>query len=195
MAVHDVDLFGKLDAAGNPIELFDDDAIGNALKIWLGSRNSDYIKNSSGGPLEKVNFKNLSIANKDRLTFQITNAIENAFSPSIFLEYVNVRPNYEMRAWEIDVAYRTRRRQEASRVVTVITRESIIDRRRNFTYVDVEYAGQNLTEFVLVQQVNQPGERLKFDASLDAWVWGKFKLINLTNKSDNFGQILQIING
>ena len=55
---HDIDVYGNETQAGQPLEYFDEEAIKNALILYLTSSKGDYIRNpKAGGVLKNLLFK------------------------------------------------------------------------------------------------------------------------------------------
>lgn len=162
--------------------------------MWLTSKRSDYIKDSTiGGPLEFLEFKNMSITKLYEIKFRIRNGINRDFAPRIQLIDIIVEPNYEFRFWEINIVYRSPITSKQNTAQVFI--RDLSDRRKEYKRTEIAYSGDNLIEFIELELFNQPDDKLIFDPELTLFTWGKFVFTNFSVSSPNFAEVLALING
>lgn len=192
MNLHDVDIYGREDSKGQPLVYYDEEAIKNALYLWLTSKKGDFIKNPSlGGIFDKSLFKNLNKKNLSLLKTRITVALEE-FTPAITILGLSVEPDYENRLWEINIQYKTALTNKAQ-ALSIYTKD--MSKRISLEYVEVDYLGDNLKNFCIIKKPEMKGSILEFDVERDRWKWGSY-LLNpeFGTSSDNFEEILTICN-
>ncbi|MBD3216594.1 MAG: hypothetical protein GF311_28525 [Candidatus Lokiarchaeota archaeon] len=99
----DYDLNGGTDNQGNIKEVYNSDALGNALKMWLLSSAGDYIGEvSRGGPLVPYLDKPMNDETKQLMTLTITEALTTDF-PEIKIVTFTIDPNYEKKYWSLEL--------------------------------------------------------------------------------------------
>jgi hypothetical protein len=188
----DVDLYGRETSAGVGIEYLDEDAVKNALELWLTSKKGDFLYNhGEGGVLDYTLFKNLSDANLRLLTFQIKNAFHNAFFPALEFNQVVFTPDYEARILEIDISY-TNPASSISSTITLFVNTTYSYQR--FSYEDIPYIGENLRNFCMVKSVDMTQYKLLYDMEDQIWKWGMYKFTNFNSSDPFFSDILAICN-
>jgi len=190
---HDISLYGEENPDGSAKELFDDDCIGNALVLWLTSRRGDFILSpTTGGILEDMVFKNMSNLNIELLVFKLQTEILLTYSDILSLSGIQVIPNYTERFLEIKISYQIISTKK-DKTATIYIDTAI--KPEKFVYEDVLYTGQNLESFVLVTKSTMKGKVLQWNFDENSFVWGRFRLINLTDSDPYFSRILQTCNG
>lgn len=190
--LHDIDIWGRNDEQGNPVEYFDQAAIKNALTCWLTSKKGEYLNNPiEGGVLDYALFKTMNDENLENLHFKIKNALINRFTPTLEIVKIELVPNYEERYLEININYiNPINLQQESVSIYVNT----FNPETRFEYQDIEYTGINLRNFIIIKKTDNAQHKLLFDPQLNCWVYGYFKLINLTTEDPYFEEILRICN-
>lgn len=100
--IYDSDLIGSTDVNGKVKELWNKDALDNAIKLWIISSNGELYRNPrKGGYVVPYLSKPMSDDNRDMITFQIKRGLEEDFVPYFIVSTVDVKPNYENKRWDI----------------------------------------------------------------------------------------------
>jgi len=98
----DFSLFGGLDKKGNINTFQEKEAFTNSLNMWLLSKENDYIrKPGKGGFLYSWLMKPLSDVNAQLMLRSLKIGIEREFVPTIFVQNLEVLPNYQKRTWTV----------------------------------------------------------------------------------------------
>lgn len=194
MAVNyfDFDLEAKTYNNGNAVVYENDDAIKNSVLLWLTSSRGDFLKNpDAGGMLDFFLFKNITTERLRLLGFSLYNEMYFTFLGLIKILDINIVPNYTQRYIQIEITYQIIESEQ------VIKEELIIDKpvnNKTKTYIEIDYIEENLYNFVKIQKNSHQDKKLKFDTTLNSWIWGEFKLVNLTESDPYFAQILELCN-
>lgn len=187
----DIDQFGKEHSNGTPYEYFDEEALKNALMLWLGSRKGEFLMfPDRGGPLDRTIFKNMSAGNMNKLRFALRNALDK-FTPAIEIKALSIEPDYNNRLWEIGINYinpLTNRLQS----LTIYTKDT--SHQKDYTYEEINYEDDNLLNFVQIKKPSMNNRLLIYDSVQGYWRWGKFLFTNFSMESSNFDAILSYIN-
>jgi len=189
----DISYWGEENSNGSVVTYMGADAIKNALFQWFSAKRGEYLRNpGAGGILDNLNFKTFSTETEMKTKFELLTGLTNEFSPAITIQDISFRMDAKYRILEIVVSY-------------VIPLEGIKDNIsiftntdyavKKFTFIDIDFIGENLLQFFLQQKPAIPEARLLYDHSGNFWRWGQFKLINLTPIDSVFEQILMIANG
>jgi phage baseplate assembly protein W len=195
----DIDVYGRTTTDGSPKIQKGDNAISNALVLYLTSRRGDFVNQPDfGGPLEFMLFKNLN-KDTDEIETKITNEINRVFGNLVTLQDVSVQPDYLGRQWVVDVIYKSNATGDLSKVQYFVNSSqgqfsppNVFQSNR---YVDIHYSGENLYNFVLLKKEEVPGERLVKNADDNLYYWGFYKFPNLLLTDPYFAQIEFAING
>jgi len=100
--IYDSDLIGSINVNGKVKELWNKDALDNAIKLWIISSNGELYRNPrKGGYVVPYLSKPMSDDNRDMITFQIKRGLEEDFVPYFIVSTVDVKPNYENKRWDI----------------------------------------------------------------------------------------------
>jgi len=188
----DIDIQGLEDTPGIAREYYDEEAIKNALLLWLTSKKGEFLYNpNDGGILEVLIFKTITESLINKLRFKILNGITIKFAPQVRVEKLNIIPDYERRILKVDLEYTGVVTEQTERLVffTRANYENV-----NYTYQDIEYIEENLYNFCVVKKPSQTGKKLLYDSREESWIWGEFKFINLTPVDLYFTQILELCN-
>lgn len=189
--LHDIDFYLNTDKKGNPIEHIEEDAIKNALLVWLTSAKGDIIENPQiGGLLDESVFKKMTPGKAQALEFKIKNAINNQFFPAVQLISVNVIPNYEDRLWEINIEYINYLNNQ-KQSLTIYSEDTTQTLTFNYEYIDK--TGENLYNIVVLLKPSMGNRILRFDEE-KGWLWGKYVFSNLTYDDPYFSAILELAN-
>lgn len=189
---HDIDIFGRESRPGVALEYGNQDAIKNALTLFLTSKKGDYLRNpSAGGIIDFSLFKTINEINLQKLGFVLKNAINNFFTPAVELLEVNLIPDYDHRILQYDIIYKD---TETLTINNVSIYTNISYQYQKFEFTSVEYTEDNLLKFIMLQKIDDPTKRLLYNSDDGLWYYGKFKLVNLTQSDPYFDQILAAAN-
>ncbi len=188
----DIDIYGELNPSGELKTYTGEDAVKNALQLWLSSKKGEYLLNPGlGGPLDAFSFKTMNEESLTILKFKLMSAIDTEFTPAIRLTNVLFNPDFQNRILEIILAYQIEDTGEQGEV-TVFTNTQYS--YKNFNYEDILEVGENLKSFFTIKKPSMTDKRLLFDNEGSFWKWGKYKLVNLTPFDPCFEDILIIAN-
>lgn len=189
---HDIDIYGELNSNGEVKTYAGEDAVKNALQLWMSSKRGEYLFNPElGGPLDAFTFKVMTEESLTLLRFELVNAINREFAPAVNVTNVIFRPDFNNRILDIVLAYQIQETGEQGEV-TVFTNAQYS--YRNFNYEDILEVGENLKSFFTIKKPSMMDKRLLFDNEGSFWKWGKYKLVNLTPMDPCFEDILIIAN-
>jgi len=188
----DLDLQGRENNNGTAREFYDDDALDNALTLWLTSKKGDYVLDpSQGGVLDALQFKNLAEGGLELLKFSIENSINNNFDTLISLKGIELVLQRDIRVIEIYISYQSLLTRQYNKSVIYLDdpRDAV-----PFTFQDIDLVEENLYNFAIIKEPSMEGAKLLYNMDEGSWIWGKFKLIDFTNADPYFTQILALIN-
>lgn len=179
-------------SGGTPITLNSDEAISRALRNFLTSNPSDFIKNESGGVINSAIFKNMNQTNFISIRFKIKNAIVNGFTPEISLSGIEIVPDYENRLFTINISFRSP--FTGSTIQTNIFTKDLSDREREYSIINIPYIGDNLINFSRMKKFQLQHQKLVIDQSDNKYYFGNYLLQNLTSSSAELNQVVNILN-
>lgn len=189
--VQDIDAYGKQNQDGSPVVYINDDAISNALYMFLTSKRGDFLYNpGSGGVLDSPIFKTMTPVMLEVLSFNIRNALTNNFTPYITIQQISITPDKVNRILEVAVVYRTN--SGATKQTSVYVNSEY--HTKNFEYTNIIYTGQNLYDWCLVIKSEMSGQILELDPISQLWTWKNYILVNLTTSDPFFDAILMLAN-
>ena len=190
---HDIDVYGNETQSGQPIEYFDEEAIKNALILYLTSSKGDYIRNpKAGGVLKTLLFKQMNDQKAQTIAFTIQNAIKNEFTPGISLVDLQVTPNYADRLWEIYIEYKSEFTKKIQTLTIYTDDLSISD---STDYIEIDYMGDNLYQFCVTKKPGMTGYLLKYNSTDEKWYWNRFWFSAFQGESDpRYSDIIEICN-
>jgi hypothetical protein len=192
MPFEDFDIYGREHDDGSPFYFQDDEALNNALILWITSSKGDFIRNpEEGGILNKYLFKNMTPTMIEQLQFSLSNAILRRFSGMLTLNSININPEKVSRSIKIDLYYTSLATNKPSIATLYIDEFPTIV---YYKYQDVGYVGDNLYNFVVLKKPSMTGRKMTYNIEEESWTWGKFKFINLTTSDSRFSDILAYIN-
>ena len=192
MGFEDFDIYGREKDDGQPYYFHDDEALGNALTLWLTSKRGDFIRDpEEGGILDHYLFKNMTNSSINQIQFMLTNAIYRKFSNSIQLNNLVIAPDRVSRTIEISIYYTSLVSNKQNTVTIYIDEFPDIV---YYKYQDVEYVGETLYNFIVLKKPSMNGRRLTYNIEEESWTWGKYKFVNLTTTDSYFSVILAYIN-
>lgn len=191
LEIIDFDWNGRTDFKGSPLKVTNGDAITNAIQTYLQSRKGDYVNNPNlGGLLDTFNFRRL----KGNYVFEqstISSELSSRFSGLASVRSVTITPNRALRYIEITVNIYIYKTQE-ERILSLF-KKTEFNYVREVNYIEVDYSGENLVDFIQGSLLEQPKSPLYYNSDLDCWVWNSFKLINLTNTSDELQYLIEMV--
>jgi hypothetical protein len=188
----DIDIYGKEIREGTPLEYYNQEAIRQALFLFLTSRRGDFLRNPGiGGLIDYQTFKTMSEDNIQKASFTIRNAINTAFAPAVEIQAINLIPDYENRILEYNVIYQDSVTLEINSVSIYTDTEY---KSQKFTYEEVPYVNQNLYRFIVLQKTENSNKKLVYNSDDGIWYYGKYKLINFSQADESFDQILAVAN-
>jgi hypothetical protein len=107
--IYDLNIDGGIDARGNIQNLYDAEAVSNAVKTWLLSMKGDYVGfPQKGGPLIDFIEKPMSEIVRIQITQSVTSGLANEF-PELEILYYDIKANLEKKYWEIIVSGYTKK--------------------------------------------------------------------------------------
>ena len=91
----------KITRNGDLKEIINNEALEQAIKIWVTSQKGEKIRTTGGGVLMPFIGKTLDEENADRLKQVLKQGLEESFQPNITIVDLKVIPNVEKKLWEI----------------------------------------------------------------------------------------------
>lgn len=97
-------LYGGLNSQGQIKEVYDIEAIKNAIILWLGSFKGEYVNNpTAGGYLTYHLAKPMNNERTEMIRLSILQGFKTDFFPSLIVTSINVEPDYKNRFYDIEV--------------------------------------------------------------------------------------------
>lgn len=98
--VYDVAMEGGIDKQGKIQELWNEDALNNALKMWLSSFEGDLLRQPTrGGYVAPLLLRPMNRVNQGQLEQIVRNGFNEDFRPLLQLRTLQIEPNYEKGYW------------------------------------------------------------------------------------------------
>lgn len=189
---HDITITGEENPDGSCKELLEDDALKNALLLWLISKRGEFLKNpGDGGLLDSLMFKTIDENRIQQVAFSIKTSIFNNFFPALRLTDLQITPEYELRAWKIEITFQSPI-SGASQTAILYTRD--LSTTPSFIYEEVDYEDDNLINFIKLKKIDMKKKLVIYNSDFGCFTWGKYKLINLTPTSSNLSEVLELAN-
>lgn len=192
----DFDVYGRSSNIGGALIHQNDFAISNAIIFFLTSAKGDYLYNpTEGGILQSLLYKLLDQKYVNYYTNQIIKILELKFGSLISSIDVQITSDFEKRMYVVDVFFKSKQTGVVNQVE--FNTRPIVRETATITIVDVNLSGDNLLGFVLLQlgYPDQVREKLLLNSEDGKWYWGRFRLNEFSENSDNFDQIFETING
>jgi len=189
---HDIDIYGREQQNGAPYELNNEEAVKNALTLWLTSKAGDFIRNPlAGGLLDRVLFKNMHGRSIGLFLFALKNALYNEFDPVIKVLDLQIERLYQYRTLKIEIQY-VILGSNVIQNVEVFTKDikSIPEQKEQ----TISYVGANLRMFCLIRQPDMEGELLVYNSEEEKWRWGIYYFENFSTSDDYYDEIISICN-
>ena len=100
--VYDVDILGQIEPNGAIKELWEEDALSNAIKIWITSHKGDFIREPNrGGYVIQWFTRPMNTVNRQDIEMAIRNGFDQDFRPYMNIISLHIIPNNEKRYWEL----------------------------------------------------------------------------------------------
>ncbi len=100
--IYDYDISGKVGLSGDILQVWEQDALINSLKMWISSRRGGIIREPTrGGYLIDWLTKTMSETNIENLEMSIRDGIDQDFSPHLQIINLIVSPDTKKRQWNI----------------------------------------------------------------------------------------------
>lgn len=102
--IFDYDIRGGIDEFGRIKRLKNQDALANAIIMWLTSSKGEIIRHPNrGGPLLRWLKRPMTEEIRVRIKESIEDDLENRFSPRLVVETVSVTGDYQKRLWTVHI--------------------------------------------------------------------------------------------
>lgn len=103
-AIFDYDILGTQNIGDTTIELWNKDALNNAIKIWMTLFQGEIVRQPTvGGYLTTWIVKPMTEDNTDEIRESLIFGLENGFNPALKVQEISVKPDFQNRKWIIDV--------------------------------------------------------------------------------------------
>lgn len=193
MAIVDIDLYGRENTDGTPKVYQSDDALYNAILLWLSSSRGDFLyKPREGGPLSMLLFKPL-ISNTEAYVFKLRESFLNAFGAYAQIKAIAIIPDRSRYKWKVVLAVASKI-TGAPLEIQVETPSLRPTLDQPSTSISITYTEAQLFEWVSKTKETYTTERLLYKADFNQWYWGKYLLVNLVDTDPYFLDILTLIN-
>jgi len=104
--VYDTSYTGGIDASGNLNQLWNADALNNAVMMWIASQEGEvFRKPTSGGYVTRFIGKPMGQVNISQFKMALRNGFDRDFQPYLKVITLNVIPHFEEKYWEIYMEY------------------------------------------------------------------------------------------
>lgn len=192
-AIVDVDLYGRQDTSGGPTSYQDDEAIRNAMLLWLSSSRGDFLyRPREGGPLTMLLFKPL-ISNTEAYEFRLRESIQEAFGSYVQVKAVSITPDRVNYVWRITIATLSLLTGGPLNLqVNTPSQRPRLDQPS--ATQNISYVGAQLLTWVQTTKPTYPAERLLYNEQTAQWYWGKYVFTELVETDPFFAEILTTIN-
>lgn len=95
---------GKFDLNGNLKEVYNEDALENALRMWFCSMAGEVVRQPTlGGFIYDMLYKPMTTEDLPYHIMGIRNGFHSNFMPYAQIQGLNVEPDFEKRAWIVDL--------------------------------------------------------------------------------------------
>ena len=100
--IYDHDISGRIGLSGDILQVWEQDALINSLKMWISSRKGDMIHEPRrGGYLIDWLTKSMNETNIENLEMSIRDGLDQDFSPRLQIINLIVSPDTKKRQWNI----------------------------------------------------------------------------------------------
>lgn len=189
----DIDIYGREEASGKPYELFNEDAVKNALVLWITSKAGDFLLNpEAGGLLDRVLFKNMHGRSINLFTFALKNALYTEFFPAIRIIDFDIERDYQLKTLKISITYEISVSSSVQQL-SFYTKDliPIVEQKEQ----EVPYTDVNLQMFCIIRKPDMNNELLVYNEEEGSWRWGIYKFTNFSTEDSLYSEILEICNG
>ena len=100
--IFDYDISGRVGTSGDIVQVWEEDALKNSLKMWIVSRRGDIIREPErGGFIIDWLTKPLNEENAENVEMSIRDGIDQSFAPALKIQNLSVTADPERRQWRI----------------------------------------------------------------------------------------------
>jgi len=100
--IYDLDLSGGVDSQGQIKQLWGEDALNNAIKMWIASFKGEILRAPGrAGYITQWLVRPMTESNIDDIEMAIRDGINQDFFPVLSILNITITPNYAGRYWEI----------------------------------------------------------------------------------------------
>jgi len=97
-------LFGGIDGTGTIKQVWGNDALNNAILVWLSSYQGDFLRNpAAGGYLTKLLMKPMSEQRRKQIIDDVKRGLFEEFQPKLENVDLTVVPDYDKKMWNIQL--------------------------------------------------------------------------------------------
>lgn len=100
--VYDVTIDGGVDKSGNINQVWNKDALMNAIRMWFASFEGEGIRRPlDGGYLAAMLMRPMNQVSAEEFKMILRNGFDEDFRPLMVIRTLEIQPNYEKRYWRI----------------------------------------------------------------------------------------------
>ena len=100
---YDFPFYKKINKNGSVVELYNSDALSQAVKIWLASKKNEKVRSLGGGIIYQHLGKIMDESRANDIRNRIIQGLKEEFTPPLVPVQVEVIPNYDKERWEIGI--------------------------------------------------------------------------------------------
>lgn len=189
----DISATDEYNENNQPKELNQEEALQQALKLFVLSDEDDYIRSTSPGLIKTFLFKQLSNRNKTQLIFRLKNTIINEFTPAIYLQSINVTQDPVKLLWKISITYISPYTGVPKKVDILV--KDFSDRQREYQTIPINYTGVNLEQWARQKKIMMPDTKMLYNKDTEKYSFGIYVLNDFYPGTSNFATIQAILNG
>lgn len=103
--IFDYDYKGGLNLQGKIAEVWQEEALKNSIRLWIGSFEGDFIgQPRRGGEVMKHLFKPMNRTSIKKMKADLIKSFDNEFGNFARIERLSVTPMYAERKWKLNMA-------------------------------------------------------------------------------------------
>lgn len=191
----DFDVYGRAASQGGALLHKDDYAISNSIVFYLTSKRGSFLyQPSEGGVLDSLLFKLMNPELFNLYTSKISKKLKDVYRGLI--KDINVimynLSQEDSRSIQIEVYYTSLLSNKDNQVIFYLKPKQ---NKLEIEYTNVQFEGDNLLGFVLLKKEDIPEEYKLIKNITDGyWYWGNYRLVNFSESSSNYDEIISIVN-
>lgn len=191
----DFDVYGRAASQGGALLHKDDYAISNSIVFYLTSKKGNFLyQPSEGGILDSLLFKLMNPELFSLYTSKISKKLKDVYRGLI--TDINVLmyslDEEDSRKIQIEVYYTSLLSNKDNQVIFYLKPKQ---NKLEIQYTNVQFEGDNLLGFVLLKKEDMPEEYKLIKNITDGyWYWGNYRLVNFSESSSNYNEIINIVN-